>query len=504
METLANLADGFAVALQPGMLLICFIGVTIGMFVGVLPGIGAMAAIVIALPITYHLDTTAALIMLAGIFYGAQYGGSTASILLNLPGTPSSAVTCLDGYPLSKGGKAGIALFITTISSFVGGCIGILLMVWFAPALAEFALRFSSAEYFSIMLLGLIAASTLSVGSPLKGLTMVLVGVALGFVGVDQNTGQPRFTFDVTELMDGVNLLSLGMGLFGVAEILNNVGKFTEPMHANAITLRSLLPSREEWRASVWPTLRGSAIGSAIGILPGTGGTIASFMAYATEKRVARDPSRFGRGAIEGVASPEAANNAAVQTAFIPTLSLGIPGDAVIAILMGAMMIHGIIPGPQFITSHPDTFWGLIASFWIGNVLLLILNIPLIGIWVRILSIPYSILYPAMLFFICVGVYAMRNNPFDVYMTMVFGGIGYFMLKFQYPAAPLLLGFILGPLMEEHLKRALQLSGGDFAVFFERPISALFIVASVLVIALALMPFILRLPAWLRGSAAEQ
>lgn len=492
MTTLSNLAAGFEVVFEPYMLLICFIGVTIGTLVGVLPGIGAMAAISIALPITYHMDITAALIMLAGIFYGAQYGGSTAAILLNLPGSPSSAATCLDGYPMSKQGKAGVALFITTITSFVGGCIGIVLLIGFAPALARFALSFSSAEYFSIMLLGLVAASTLSVGSPLKGLAMVVMGIALGLVGIDVTSGVPRFTFGVIQLMDGVNLLALGMGLFGVAEILNNLGKPAQKLKPNSVTLRSLLPSKEDWKATFMPTIRGSAIGSAVGVLPGTGPGVAAFMAYAVEKRIAKDPSRFGRGAIEGVTSPEAANNAAVQAAFIPTLSLGIPGDAVIAILMGAMLIHGVVPGPQFITSHPETFWGLIASFWIGNVLLLILNIPLIGIWVRILTIPYNLLYPAMLFFVCVGVYSMRNNPFDVYLTMLFGGIGYFMLCFRYPAAPLLLGFILGPLMEEHLKRALQISRGDFMVFVERPISAVFLATTLIVFAFTIRPVIVR------------
>ena len=490
MSTLENLAAGFTVALDPGLLMICLIGVTVGMLVGVLPGIGAMAAITIALPITYHMDTTAALIMLAGIFYGAQYGGSTAAILLNLPGTATNAITCLDGYPMSKQGRAGVALFITTISSFVGGCVGILLLIGFAPMLAQFALRFSSAEYFSIMLLGLVAASTLSAGSPLKGLAMVVLGVAIGLVGVDVTSARPRFTFGLAELIDGVNLLALGMGLFGVAEILNNLGRKAPPISAQAITLRSLIPTRQDWRASLMPTLRGSGIGAAVGTLPGTGPAIAAFMAYALEKRVSREPSRFGKGAIEGVASPEAANNAAVQAAFIPTLSLGIPGDAVIAILMGAMMIHGIVPGPQFIGTHPDIFWGLVASFWIGNVLLLILNIPLIGVWVRILSIPYSLLYPAMLFFICVGVYAMRNNPFDVYLTLFFGAVGFVMLKVNYPAAPLLLGFILGPLMEEHAKRALQLSRGDFATFIERPISAVFIAITALILVFTLRPLI--------------
>jgi len=488
METFANLSLGFATAFRPDMLFLCTVGVTLGMLVGVLPGIGAMAAISMALPITFYMEPTAALIMLAGIFYGAQYGGSTAAILLNLPGTATSAVTCLDGYPMAKNGKAGVALFITTISSFVGGCVGIVLLIGFAPVLARFALSFSSAEYFSIMLLGLIAASTLSVGSPLKGLAMVVVGVAIGLVGIDMNTGQPRYMFGILDLAEGVNLLALAMGLFGVAEILNNVGRVGSPLAPGKVTLRSLLPSRAEWKASIMPTLRGSGIGAAVGTLPGTGPGIASFMAYAVEKRVAKNPSRFGKGAIEGISSPEAANNGAVQAAFIPTLSLGIPGDAVIAILMGAMMIHGIVPGPQFITTQPEMFWGLVASFWIGNVILLILNIPLIGVWVRILSIPYSVLYPAMLFFICIGVYSMRNNPFDVYLTMLFGGIGYFMLRFQYPAAPLLLGFILGPLMEEHLKRALQISRGDLMTFIDRPISAVFVLLALAVVALTLLP----------------
>lgn len=497
METLIALGSGFQIALQPNMVLICLIGVTVGMIVGVLPGLGAMSAMAIALPITFHLAPTAALIMLAGIFYGAMYGGSTASILLNLPGSPSAAITCLDGHPMAKNGRAGPALFITTISSFLGGSLGIVLLIGFAPSLAQFALRFSSAEYFSVMLLGLIAASTLSVGSPLKGIAMVMTGVALGLVGMDSGTGQLRYTFGSMQLMDGINLVALAMGLFGVAEILSNLGRRIDPVDPKSITLRKLMPTRAEWRQSAFPTLRGGLLGSAVGALPGTGPAIAAFMAYALEKRIARDPARFGKGAVEGVASPEAANNAAVQSAFIPTLSLGIPGDAIIAILIGAMMIHGIVPGPRFITDHPETFWGLVASFWIGNILLLILNIPLIGIWVRLLTLPYRLLYPAMLFFVCLGVYAMRNNPFDVLMTMMFGGIGYFMMRYAYPAAPLLLGFILGPLMEEHLKRALQISRGNFAVFIERPISATFLALSLLVIILALRPVVMRM---LRGQ----
>jgi len=491
VETLATVAAGFEIAFSLEALLFCFIGVTIGTFVGVLPGVGAMAAVSICLPLTFYLDPTIALIMLAGIFYGAQYGSSTSSILLNIPGTVTSAVTALDGYPMTLQGRAGPALFITTITSFIGGSLAILLMMWFAPVVAEFALRFSSAEYFSIMLLGLIAASTLSIGSPLKGLTMVVAGLALGCVGTDLNTGWFRFTFGVLELGDGLHLVPVAMGLFGVAEILSSVGreqKFT--IDPKSITLRSLVPTRQDVRDSVLPTLRGSAVGAGIGALPGSGAAIATFMAYALEKRVAKDPSRFGRGAVEGVASPEAANNAAVQAAFIPTLSLGIPGDALMAVLIGAMMIHGIVPGPQFMSEHIDMFGALVASFWIGNVLLLVLNIPLIGLWVRLLAIPYHVLYPAMLFFIGIGVYSIHNNVFDIYVVVVFGVVGYFLSMFHYPAAPLLLGFILGPLMEEHLKRTLLISQGDFMVFLERPISMTLLACSALLLLFSLRPLL--------------
>lgn len=481
-----NLVLGFHTALSVEALLFCFLGVTLGTLVGILPGIGPLAAISLMLPVTFYLEPTIALIMLAGIFYGAQYGGSTASILLNLPGTPTSAVTCLDGYPMTTQGRAGIALLTTTVTSFLGGSFAILVLMAFAPALAAFALRFSSAEYFAVMLLGLIAASTLSPQSPLKGLAMVIAGLVLGLVGMDINSGQFRFTFGQFELVEGLNLVAVAMGLFGVAEILNNAGRLQHvTVKARGLTFRSMVPSRSDVRAVAAPTGRGSVLGSLVGALPGTGPSIAAFLSYALEKRVSKDPSRFGRGAIEGVAAPEAANNASVQAAFIPTLSLGVPGDAVMAVMLGAMMIHGIVPGPDFITNQPAMFWGLVASFWIGNVLLLVLNIPLIGLWVRILSIPYHILYPAILFFICIGVFSVRNSMFDVYITIAFGWIGYFMLKFGYPAAPLLLGFILGPMMEEHLRRALLISRGDFMVFIERPLSAAFLAISLVVLGLS-------------------
>lgn len=490
MDLLANLAAGFQTALSYEGLLFCFIGVTLGTLVGVLPGIGPLAAISMALPVTFYLDPTSALIMLAGIFYGSQYGGSTASILLNLAGTATSAVTCLDGYPMTKQGRAGVALFITTVTSFVGGSFAILLLIGFAPLVAQFALRFGSAEYFSIMVLGLIAASTLSAGSPLKGLAAVIVGVILGLVGMDVDSGVWRFTLGFIQLTDGISLVAMAMGLFGVAEILNNVGRPPVTVTARDVTLRSMIPTSADLRASLAPTGRGALIGSLIGALPGTGPGIASFMAYAAEKRIAKDPSRFGKGAIEGVAGPEAANNAAVQSAFIPTLSLGIPGDAVMAVLLGALMIHGIVPGPMFLTQQPVMFWGLIASFWIGNILLLVLNIPLIGIWVRILTIPYHILYPAMLFFICVGVFSVRNSPFDIFAVMLFGVLGYFMNLFHYPPAPMLLGFILGPLMEEHFKRELRISQGDFTAFIDRPLSALFLAAGAIILTVGLVPVV--------------
>jgi len=486
MDLFSNMALGFERAFSFDALMFCFFGVTIGTFVGVLPGVGAMAAVALCLPITFYLDPTVALIMLAGIFYGAQYGSSTAAILLNVPGTVTAAVTCLDGYPMTQQGRAGLALFVTTITSFVGGSIAIVLMMLFTPAMAAFALRFSSAEYFMIMLLGLIVASTISPGSHLKSLAMVAVGLGLGLVGTDMNTGIMRFTFDRLELADGVSLVAIAMGLFGVAEILSSIGReSSKPIDVKTITFRSMIPSKPEMKQIVWPTLRGTSIGAFVGALPGSGATVATFMAYAVEKRLAKDPSRFGKGAIEGIAAPEAANNAAVQAAFMPTLSLGIPGDALMAFLLGAMMIHGIVPGPRFLIEQPVMFWGLVASFWIGNIMLLVLNIPLIGLWVRMLAIPYNILYPAMLFFICIGVYSINYQVFDIYAVIIFGVLGYLMNKFGYPPAPLLLGFILGPMMEEHFKRALLMSRGDFNIFWERPISAVLLGVTILLLALS-------------------
>lgn len=475
-----NLLLGFQVALSAQTLMYCFIGVSIGMFIGVLPGVGPLAAISMLLPITYYITPTDALIMLSGIYYGAAFGGSTASILMNLPGTPSSAITALDGYPMAQQGKAGVALLVTALTSFAGGTIGIILLATLAPALVSVALSFSSAEYFTVMLLGLMAAVTLASGGPLRGFIAVAMGLLFGLVGADPQTGSVRYGFGLPELFDGLNMVAVVMGLFGVAEVLANIGRDNGRPSTNRMTLREMMPSRAELRQTIAPTLRGSAVGSIVGILPGTGVLVASFMAYALEKRVARDPDRFGKGAIEGISAPEASNNAATQTAFIPTLAIGIPGDAVMAIMLGALIIHGITPGPTVISSQPELFWGLVASFWIGNLILLVMNIPLVGIWVKLLSIPYRLLFPSIILFICVGVYTVNFSTFDVFVTLGFGLLGLAMRYAGLSAAPLLLGFVLGPMMENHFRRALTLARGDLMVFLERPISAVFLVLCLL------------------------
>ena len=472
MDILNGLLLGLETALQPTTLLYCFIGVFLGTLIGVLPGIGALATISLLLPITYHIPPTAAIVMLAGVYYGAQYGGSTASILLNLPGTPSSAVACLDGYPMAKQGRAGVALFMTTIASFVGSMLGILALILFSPAIANIGLEFGAAEYFAMMLVGLIAASTLATGSPAKGLAMVVLGLLIGTIGTDINSGVSRFNFDIPSLMDGINLVALAMGVFGIAEVMSSINVSRENEVKEKITMRTMMPTRQDVRESILPMLRGTGIGSFFGALPGTGASIASFMAYAVEKKVATDPSRFGKGAIEGITAPEAANNAASQTAFVPTLSLGIPGDAVMALMLGALIIHGIQPGPLLMSQQPELFWGLIVSFGIGNIMLMVLNLPMIGLWVAILRIPYSVLYPAILVFISLGVYSVNNNTFDILIVAVIGVLGYAMAVLKFDAAPLLLGFVLGPLMEENLRRALLLSRGDLGTFLDRPISA--------------------------------
>jgi TctA family transporter len=496
-----NLALGLSVALSWSNLFWCFIGVTLGTFIGVLPGIGALAAISLLLPVTFHLDATSAIVMLAGVYYGSAYGGSTASILLNLPGTPSSAVACLDGYPMARQGRAGIALLLSAVGSFLGGGIGILLMMLFSPVIVDIALSFGPPEYFAMMVLGLIAASTISIGSPLKGIAMVVLGVILGLIGTDIETGMPRLAFHMTDLYDGISLVAIAMGLFGVTEVIASIKATHTGQVAKKISFRSMVPTRDDMRRFWFPMLRGSGIGSFFGALPGTGGVIASFVSYAVEKKVSKEPERFGRGAIEGVIGPESANNAADQTAFIPTMTLGIPGSVVMALMIGALMIHGISPGPQMMAKHPELFWGLIMSFWIGNVMLLVLNIPLIGVWVRVLLIPYHVLYPAVLMFVSIGVYSINNSAFDVAVVIAFGAAGYVMRLLDMQPAPLLLGFVLGPMMEDNLRRTMIISRGEFSVFLYRPIAAAFILVTLALLAWALWS---ALPQRSRGTSVGE
>lgn len=456
-----NILLGFATAFTPENLFYCFIGVFLGTFIGVLPGLGSLAAISMLLPMSFYLEPTTALIMLAGIYYGGEYGGSIASILLNLPGTPSAAITCLDGNPMAKQGRAGVALFITAIASFVGGSVGVVALMGFGPAIARIGLSFGPADYFALMLLGLVAAVTVGGGSMVKGLIMVVLGLLLGTVGTDVTSGEFRYTFGFLELRDGVSLVAIAMGLFGIAEVVSSVRDAGTRKITEKVTMRSMLPTRADMKRTLGPMARGSTIGGFLGALPGAGTVIAAFLAYATEVRVAKDKSIFGKGAIEGVAAPESANNAAAQTAFIPTLTIGIPGSATMSIMLGALMIHGITPGPLLVSDHPTIFWGLIASFWIGNLFLLVLNIPLIGLWVRVLQFPYKYIYPVVVALICIGVFSMRTSVFDVGLVVLFGGLGYLLQQAGYSAAPLILGFVLGPMLEENLRRAMLMARGD-------------------------------------------
>jgi TctA family transporter len=483
MDIIAGFGQGLMVAVQPENLLYCFVGVFLGTFIGVLPGIGSMAAISMLLPLTFYLDPTAAIVMIAGVYYGAEYGGSIASILMNIPGTPSSSITCIDGYPMAREGRAGIALFTSAIASFGGGIIGMVVMAVLAPALATLALNFGPTEYFAVILLGLVAASAVSNGSPVKGVAMVAAGLMLGTVGVDITTGAERFTMGIPEMRDGVHLVIVAMGLFGVGELITSIRANATGAHQNDIDYKKFYPTRAEWKSMFGPVWRGAGIGSFFGALPGTGQTVASAVAYAVEKKVSPNRANFGKGAVEGVAVPEAANNSATQTAFIPTLTLGVPGSASMALVIGALMMYGIVPGPRLLVDHADLFWGLVASFLIGNILLLILNIPMIGLWVRLLRIPYKYMYPTIIVLICMGVYSLNNNVFDIWLTLVFGWAGYLMKLFRFEPAPFLIGFVLGPMMEEQLRRAMLLSRGDPTTFLTRPISGTLIVITVLLLA---------------------
>ena len=457
----------------------------LGTLIGVLPGIGPVATIAMLLPVTFTLPPISALIMLAGIFYGAQYGGSTTAILLNIPGESSSVVTVLDGYQMARQGRAGPALGIAAIGSFVAGSVATVIIALFAPPLVEFALKFNAPEYFSLMVLGLVAAVVLARGPLIKAIAMVVLGLLLGVVGIDVNSGVARFSFGIPELSDGIGFVSVAMGIFGFAEIIANLElKRRREIFTNVVT--NLLPTRQDLKDCAGAITRGTLLGSALGILPGGGAVLASFAAYTLEKKVSKNAANFGKGAIQGVAAPESANNAGAQTSFIPMLTLGIPSNAVMALMIGALMIHGIAPGPQVMTERPQLFWGMIASMWVGNLVLVILNLPLIGIWIKLLNVPYRLLYPSIVLFCGIGIYSVQNNPFDVLLTALFGLFGYVCVKLECEPAPLILGFILGPLMEENLRRAMLLSRGDPSVFLQRPISlAMLVIAALLLVIIA-------------------
>ncbi|MEY4681882.1 MAG: hypothetical protein RLZZ276_3531 [Pseudomonadota bacterium] len=498
MDVLSDIALGFGVAFSPVNLFFCFVGALLGTLIGVLPGIGPLGAIAMLLPVTFQFEPVTALIMLAGIYYGAQYGGSTTSILVNLPGETSSVVTCLDGHQMARNGRGGAALAIAALGSFFAGCVATLLVAVASPPLARLGTLFQAPDYFSLMVLGLVGAVVLAHGSIAKAIGMILLGLLLGLVGTDLNTGRQRYTFGIPELSDGIGFVTLAMGLFGVAQVLVNLEQHAMP-RATA-TVGSLWPSRGELRRSVPATLRGTAIGSLLGVLPGGGAILASFAAYALEKKVSREPARFGKGAVEGVAAPESANNAGAQTSFIPMLTLGIPSNALMALLVGAMSIFGVVPGPRIVEEQPQLFWGLVASMWIGNAMLLVINLPLIGLWVQLLRIPYRLLYPLILLLCCIGVYALNGSALEVGLMIGFGLLGYALLKLGFEPAPMLLGFVLGPLMEENLRRALAVSRGDASVFFTRPISATLLAVSLLLLLAVLMPKVGRI----RGDAFRE
>jgi putative tricarboxylic transport membrane protein len=489
MEMFDNLALGMGVALSPVNLGLCFLGCLIGTLIGVLPGVGPIATIAMLLPITFGLPPVGALIMLAGIYYGAQYGGSTTAILVNIPGEATSVVTVLDGHQMAKQGRAGVALGMAAIGSFIAGTIATLIIAALAQPLTKMALLFGPADYFSLMVLGLMFAVVLARGSVLKALAMIVFGILLSTVGTDLETGEERLTFGWSEISDGIDFAVIAMGMFGFAEIIRNLEN-PETRDVVKMKVGRLLPNLAEMKQAAFPILRGTFIGSFLGLLPGNGAVLGPFAAYTVEKKLAKDPSRFGKGAIEGVAGPESANNGGAQTAFIPLLTLGIPPNAVMALMVGAMTIHGIVPGPQIMTKQPQLFWGMIASMWLGNLMLLIINLPLIGLWVRLLKVPYRLMFPSIVLFCCIGIYSVNNSPIDVVMTAGFGLFGYALIKFGFEPAPMLLGVVLGKLMEEKLRQALVISRGSFMTFVERPLSAGLLAIALLIIVVALLPSI--------------
>jgi putative tricarboxylic transport membrane protein len=487
MDLFNNLIFGLSVALSLQNLFYCLIGVTVGTLIGVLPGIGPLGTIAILMPITYGVPPVGALIMLAGIYYGAQYGGSTTAILVNLPGETAAVVTCIDGYQMARQGRAGPALAIAAIGSFFAGTVGTLLIALAGPPLAEIALKFGSPEYFSLMLMGLVAAAVLAQGDLVKSLAMVAVGLLLGIVGSDVNTGVQRYTFGMNDLSDGIGFIVVAVGVFAIGEIIANLGgKEERQVFTSKVT--NLFPSMDDLKRSIAPILRGTGIGSFFGIMPGTGPAIASFAAYMLEKKLAADPTRFGKGAIEGVAAPEAANNADAQCKFIPMLTLGLPASGVMALMLGALTIQGIQPGPEVMTTRPELFWGLIASMWIGNLMLVVLNLPMIGLWVKLLQVPYRLLFPAIMAFSAIGIYSVNTSSFEIYLTAAFGIFGFVCMKLGFPLAPMLLGYVLGPMMEENLRRSMLQSGGDPSVFLTRPLSLAFIIATVLILLVMVVP----------------
>jgi putative tricarboxylic transport membrane protein len=489
MDLFVNLAHGFTVAVTPTNLMLCLIGTLVGTLIGVLPGIGPLATIAMLLPITFGLPPVGALIMLAGIYYGAQYGGSTTSILINIPGESSAVVTTLDGHQMAKQGRAGPALAIAAIGSFIAGSFATVLVAALGVPLTALALKFGPAEYFSLMVLGLVFAVVLAKGSVIKALAMIMFGLLLSCIGSDIETGQSRMAFDIPELADGIGFVTLAMGVFGFAEVMRNL-EHTASRDIVQSKITGLMPTAKDLRVAAPAIARGTILGSILGILPGGGAVIAAFAAYTFEKKVSKTPEIFGRGAIQGVAAPESANNAAAQTSFIPLLTLGIPPNAVMALMVGAMTIHGIVPGPQVMTKQPDLFWGLIASMWLGNLMLVIINLPLVGLWVRLLRVPYRMLFPAILIFCCIGVYSINNAPADAIMVATFGLLGYWFLKHDFEPAPMLLGFVLGPLMEENLRRAMLIARGDPTTFFTRPISGGLLALATLLLVVALLPMI--------------
>jgi TctA family transporter len=491
MELLDNLALGFATSLSWQNLLLCFLGVLLGTLVGVLPGIGPVATISMLLPITFVMPPVAALIMMAGIYYGTQYGGSTTAILINMPGEASSIVTALDGHQLARQGRAGTALATAAIGSFFAGTCATLLVALLAPPLTELALKVGSPEYFALMVLGLIASITLAQGSVMKALAMLVLGVLLGTVGQDLDSGTERFTFGLPELADGLEFVAMAMGLFGICEIFRNL-EVGRTRSAEVSAVGGLMPTRDDFRQMVKPMLRGTALGSALGVLPGGGAILASFASYSMEKKLAAQPQRFGKGAIEGIAGPESANNAAAQTSFIPMLTLGIPASPVLALMIGALIVQGITPGPTVMLQQPALFWGLICSMWIGNAMLLVLNLPLVGIWVRLLTVRYHLLYPVIVGFCCIGVLSISNNTFHVYSLIGFGLVGYLLLRLDFEPAPLLLGFVIGPLLEVNFRRSLVLSAGDPIIFVERPATAAMLALAALALIVAALPAMRR------------